>query len=268
MTRTSFVTEDILITVKTCPNPSTKYVESSCTAGFTRDREWLRLYPLPFRMLDGEQKFKKYQWIRARIKKATDDTRPESHKIDCDSIQLLHESLSPARNWAQRQSFLEPVRRRSMEEIWHEQELDNISLGFFQPKRIERLIIEPASPHWTKKQLACLQQQNFMLQDDLKSLEKIPYDFKYRYWCDDPACNGHTQKIVDWEIYQSYRNWRERYGSGDWQEKLGERYELEMQNKNDTHFFVGTMRAHPKSWIVIGLFYPLKTQARQNAFNF
>lgn len=267
MGRMFFVEEDILITVKAYPNPSTKYVESSCTAGLTRDREWLRLYPLPFRMLEDNQKFQKYQWIRARIKKAS-DSRPESHTIDCDSIHPLGESLSSDKGWAQRRSFLEPVRRRSMEEIWHEQELDDISLSFFRPKCINRLIIERVSAQWTEKQLASLRQQNFLIQDDLKSLEKIPYDFKYEYECDDPACNGHTQKIVDWEIYQSYRSWWRRYGPGGWEEKLRQRYELKMQEKNDTHLFVGTMRAHPKSWIVVGLFYPPKTEVRQAAFDF
>lgn len=268
MDRLLFSEEDILITVKAYPNPSTRYVESSCTAGLSRDREWLRLYPLPFRMLEDDQKFKKYQWIRARIKKASSDPRPESHTIDCDSILPLGESLSSERGWAPRRSFLEPVRRRSMEEIWREQDLDGISLSFFRPKCIKRLIIEPASAQWTEKQLVCLQQQNFLLQDEMKSLEKVPYDFKYEYECDDPACSGHTQKIVDWEIYQSYRSWRLRYGADGWEEKLRQRYELEMQEKNDTHFFVGTMRAHPKSWIIVGLFYPPKTEARQVAFDF
>jgi hypothetical protein len=28
--------------------------------------------------------------------------------------------------------------------------------------------------------------------------------------------------------------------------------------KNDTHFFVGTILAHPRSWVVLGVFYPKK----------
>ena len=266
MERLQFTPEDILVTVKAYPSPSTRYVESSCTAGLTRDREWLRLHPLPFRMLEGDQRFGKYQWIRARIKKS-EDPRPESHKVDCDSIQVLGESLPSAHGWAQRRRFLEPVQRRSMEEILREQEANGISLAFFRPRRIERLIIQPTSPRWTQRQLACLRQQSFFAQDEVRPLDKVSYDFKYRYWCDDPRCRGHTQKIVDWEIYQSYRSWLARYGPGGWEEKVRERYELEMQEKNDTHLFVGTVRTHPRSWIIVGLFYPPKVEAVQTAFD-
>jgi hypothetical protein len=266
MVRLSFTPEEILVTVKAYPSPSARYVESSCTAGLTRDREWLRLHPLPFRMLEDDQRFGKYQWIRARIKKS-EDPRPESHKIDCDSIQVLDESLPSGQGWAQRRKFLEPVQRCSMEEILQEQEVDGISLSFFRPRRIERLIIEPTSACWTPPQLTYLLQQSFFPQEEVKSLEKVPYDFKYGYWCEDPRCRGHTQKIVDWEIYQSYRSWRARYGPDGWEEKLRERYEREMQEKNETHFFVGTMRAHPKSWIIVGLFYPPMTEGKQMALD-
>lgn len=262
MTRISFVREDILILVKTYPNPSRKYIESSCTAGVTRSGEWLRLHPLPFRFLVSERKFKKYQWIRTRIKKSS-DPRPESHNIDIDSIEVLDETLSTEHDWAQRRAFLEPLRKRSLEKIYDEQESTNISLGFFRPKRIESLIIEPATKAWSDGQAAALQQQKFFDTDKPPVLEKIPFDFKYRYTCDDPDCKGHTQSVVDWEICQSYRKWRKEYGDM-WEEKLRRKYEDDMRHRNDTHFIVGTMRDHPKSWIIIGLFYPpLSEEGRQ-----
>jgi hypothetical protein len=31
-----------------------------------------------------------------------------------------------------------------------------------------------------------------------------------------------------------------------------------MLEKNDTHFFVGTLHQYPKNWIIVGLFYPPK----------
>ena len=261
MTRISFVQEDILILVKTYPAPSKKYVESSCTAGITRTREWLRLHPLPFRLLESERKFAKYQWIRASIKKSN-DPRPESHKIDIGSIELLPESLSTECNWAARRTLLEPLRLESMEAIRKEQEFSKISLAFFRPKRIEALIIEPTTNNWTPEQLGALQQQHFFDKDKTAPLEKMPFDFKYRYTCNDPDCRGHEQGIIDWEIYQSYRKWRKEYGE-NWEQKLRQRYEYEMQQRNDTQFIVGTMRSHPQNWIIIGLFYPPRTAAHQ-----
>jgi len=61
-------------------------------------------------------------------------------------------------------------------------------------------------------------------------------------------------KIVDWEVIQTYRNWRWTYGS-NWEEKFRQKYEDEMA-KRDFHLFLGTMLRHPKSWITIGIYYP------------
>lgn len=258
--RHDYAWEEILVVVKAYPNPSTKYIESSCTAGITRDGEWLRLYPLPYRMLKSDSQFKKYQWIKAKIKKSS-DPRPESHYIDIDSIQITG-SLSTRDNWAARMDFLDPFLLRSVEDMWDAHEKRGISLAFFRPKLITSLIIEPDSPQWTERQLATLCQQSFFDNCDNRTLEKVPFSFSYRLFCDDPRCNGHKMKIVDWEIYQSYRRWSRQYGP-DWEKKLRQRYEYEMQEKNHTHLFLGTMKQHPTSWIVIGLCYPKKLAGRQ-----
>lgn len=59
--------ERILITVKTYPTLSKKYGETVCTAGVREDGTWVRLYPIPFRRLDQEQQFKKYDWIECHV---------------------------------------------------------------------------------------------------------------------------------------------------------------------------------------------------------
>lgn len=45
----------------------------------------------------------------------------------------------------------------------------------------------------------------------------------------------------------------------DWETPFRQRYETEMIEKNDTHFYVGTIHQHPRTWIIVGLFYPPKT---------
>ena len=88
-------------------------------------------------------------------------------------------------------------------------------------------------------------------------LEKIPFDFRYEFHCDDPACAGHDFICTDWEMGQSYRSWRSAYGTS-WQDKFRERYGHDMMERNDTSFFVGTVHRHPNRWIIVGLFYPPK----------
>ena len=68
----------ILITVKTYPTLSYEYDELVCTAGVLEDGSWIRLSPIPFRRMDYEKQFKKYQWIEIDVSKRREDMRPES----------------------------------------------------------------------------------------------------------------------------------------------------------------------------------------------
>jgi hypothetical protein len=89
-------------------------------------------------------------------------------------------------------------------------------------------------------------------------LEKIPYQFKYEFTCDHPGCRGHEMSCLDWEIRQSYRKWSRQYGT-EWEEKFRQRFEHDMIERLDTHFFVGTLHQFPSTWIIVGLFYPPKS---------
>ena len=56
----------VLITVKAAPNPSEKYGETVCVAGLRLDLDaggWVRLYPVNFRELDSDGKFRKYDVV-------------------------------------------------------------------------------------------------------------------------------------------------------------------------------------------------------------
>ena len=46
----------VLITVKAYPKPSGKYDELVCTAGLLDGKDWIRIYPVPFRLLDDREK--------------------------------------------------------------------------------------------------------------------------------------------------------------------------------------------------------------------
>jgi len=247
-----------LIVVRTYPAPATKGVEVSCTAAITEDGRWLRLFPVPYRFLDADKRFRKYQWIEARIAKAT-DARPESHNIDIDSIRILGEPLPSEAAWRARKAMVYPLKAPSM--CWLRAERDKHqapTLGFFKPKQIKRLIIEPDSRTWTAAELARLRQFNLFGNTPTKELEKLPYKFKYEFTCDAPDCPGHEMMCADWEMGQAYRNFYRQNGTA-WEPKFRLRFETEMIEKYDTHFFVGTVHQHPNNWIIVGLFYPPAT---------
>src|SRR5579872_2443834 len=75
--------ERVLITVKTYPTLSRKYGETVCTAGVKTDGSWVRIYPVPFRRLEDDQQYQKWDWIEADFRKGTSDPRPETcHPVD------------------------------------------------------------------------------------------------------------------------------------------------------------------------------------------
>jgi hypothetical protein len=76
----SWSRKKVLITVRTYPVPAQKNIEVSCTAGITSEGEWIRLFPVPYRFMEYDKRFVKYQWIEVDVLKAPQDSRPESHK--------------------------------------------------------------------------------------------------------------------------------------------------------------------------------------------
>lgn len=62
-------TKRVLITVKTYPLPSDKYMELVCTAGVLEDGSFIRLYPVDYRYRPIWQWYKKYQWIEVEVEK-------------------------------------------------------------------------------------------------------------------------------------------------------------------------------------------------------
>jgi len=144
----------VLITVRTYPVPSAKNIEASCTGGITPDGQWMRLFPVPYRLMDEDKRFKKWQWIDVSTTKATGDSRPESFRINPDSI-MIGETVGSANGWIQRRELMEPLRRQSMCRIQRERdECGAPTLGFFRPFEIKRLLIEPSDhAQWSENQL-------------------------------------------------------------------------------------------------------------------
>jgi hypothetical protein len=249
-------TRRVLITVRTYPVPARKNIEVSCTAGVTSDGNWIRLFPVPYRLLDYDKRFAKYQWIEVSVTKAAQDLRPESYKLNVDTIKICEQVDTSNGSWRERKKLLKPLVRQSMCQIRNERDTNNWpTLGLFRPAKIDRLIIEPDSAEWTPQQLANLDQTMLFQSSPSEKLEKIPHKFKYQFRCSDQSCRGHTMSCTDWEMAESYRRWRDQYDE-EWEIALREKYEEELVKKRDLHFYVGTVHRHPTEWIIVGLFYP------------
>ena len=233
--------EEILIVVKVYPSPSKKYGETVCTAGITKSGQWIRLYPVPYRDLPFNKRFKKFQWIKAKVQSAKEKlNRPESHKIDPGSIALLAHVPAGPEGWNNRKKYFLPLVSRSLEELWDKQQEDGTSLGMFKPKEVYDFKISEEGGEWDSDKKTSLGQVG-LFSKSRAALEKIPHKFYYKFACDDPRCRGHELIVLDWEAAESYRNFKAIYGSEETTlEKMKEKWLTYFFRQRESYFVVGT----------------------------
>jgi ribosomal protein L31 len=258
--------ERILILAKTYPSPSAQFVETSCVAGVNESGAMRRLFPVPFRMIEDGQQFKKWQWIDVRVEKATKDHRPESHKIYVDTIACGN-SIETKNEWSDRWAWLERMPSfDSFAAIDAARLADGLSLAVLRPKRLVALDIAKARhPDWTDEErdklLAEQMQGNLFSEAEerklVKQLRKVPFDFHYRYVCDTPEGEQeHKHKIVDWEAGALFWNCRQRYGA-KWEAPFRAKLEGDLGNKT-LMFLMGNQHRFQDQWLIVSLIYPPK----------
>lgn len=260
---------EFLPVVKAYPNLSRRYGEVSCVAGIDlKEKVWKRLYPIPFRTLESTSKFKKYQPIRAMAQRPSNDLRPESWRVDIDSLQITAPQITSAHGWRDRRPIVEPLINGTMCGLQRQQREDGTSLRMIRVSEVEELEIEEAETDPEKGQRADEWARQGSLLDSSDqaeqrtALEQIPYRFLYRYRCEDAKCKGHRQSIVDWEIAQLFRRVR-RYE--DWQDQIRNKWLTEMCGEGkETALIVGNQHQAPVAFIVLGVWWPPVEDREQN----
>ncbi len=249
----------VRILVKAFPQPSTKYEETVCCAGVSDDsRELLRLFPVRYRRLPRGDQFDRYDLVEMTTTKAS-DPRPESYRVDEDSIRLIEKGkLTDEAKVQLWRPFIAP----SIGVLMEENKTEGRSLGIVRPQPNSRkFIIKEAKESSAEDQevadLAFAEQAS-LLDDPLKPLEKPRYSFSYQFTCADPsrcscANNPHTHQIHDWEVQATYFNYKRKYRTEEEAlAKMMQAYQDDIPTRN-LHYIMGTMAAHPRTFIIIGL---------------
>jgi len=256
-------TKNILIIVKTYPEISAKYTETVCTGGILAEsRKLVRIYPIRYRYLEGENQFAKYQWISAKIKKAGSDSRPESFNIVEDTIEL-GTVIAPGRDWSEREEWVLHSDNvyGSLEELLQAQSQHDTSLGIIKPKEILKFKIEDKSESEIKA--ANAKKENIIRQHDMfedrRDLDIIPYRFMLHFNCNNSECRGHKISILDWEFGQLYRNVNR---SKNWKEKIEDKVADICGDDKETYLIMGNMAGRRHTFCILGFFYPPKIRQR------
>lgn len=260
--------EKVLILVKTYPTLSTKYGELACTAGIRPDGSWIRLYPIKFRYLQDNQKYRKYQWVELDVHKNSKDPRPESFRpTNIDDIQL-GEIIDTGKNrdWAERRRLLigQQIVYTDLADLIAKANSNQLSLAIFKPTKILDFIAIPADIDWSPEkvaaQLAIYNEPDLFddnAAEEFTLMPKLPYKFSYRL----SDINGveSTMMVEDWEVGQLYWSCVQRYGESQAVEKVRKKY-LDEFSQKDLHLFLGTTRQYhgwaKNPFVIIGTFHP------------
>jgi hypothetical protein len=267
---------DILIWGKTRPEVSQTYREIVCTGGVFKDSKRLvRIYPVPLRYLEAESIFKKYQWIRADVAKATSDPRPESYKIRYENIEVLQTVPTVRGNWDTRAEFImNPYNlAESVEDLQDQQSSTGRSLGLVAPKEVvdirsERLPPKEREEFWARYEKAVAQIELPLDETTGKEIRPLsPPDFRYKieFRCFDKRCERpHTFSVLDWDVDALYARQKQTRSPQQAAKEVVDKLKEVCDDDKDTRFFLGNIASHPQNFTIVGLWYPKRKLSRES----
>ncbi|MCA1567277.1 MAG: hypothetical protein LC803_16815 [Acidobacteria bacterium] len=235
-------TRRVLVLGMTYPSHSKKYTETVCTGGLWEDSlEMCRLRPVPQRYLDPAHRVHKFQWVSVRVQKDPSDPRPESWKVDPESI----EPQEKVADHQERRRLVEssPHFCRSVEELQELNEARDTSLGIITPESILDCSIElkPESDRqeWMNKEYARARQE-VLFGEKPKPLAFPEARFFVHWRCDETDCQGHKMSLHQWGIHELYRKYTD---SEEAKEKVLQKMRQELDESiKDIYMFLGTFR--------------------------
>lgn len=253
---------ELAVTVKAYPAASTKYREAVCVAGVRTDllghAEWIRIFPVPFRDLPEAQQFRKWDTVQLKVADHKSDRRPESRRPDLDTMRIVGH-LESKHDWAARRAVVDLLPKYSMCELRARQKENETSLGLVVPGEVLDLTVERRDGAETSTARKFLESQGSLFATkDL--VEVIPFNFRYKFRCDETGCNGHEMTNIDWELAEAWRKWRLTYGDDGVMDKIKDRWIGDMCAGNrETMFIAGNMHQHPRSFLVLGVWWPKRS---------
>jgi hypothetical protein len=256
---------EVVVLVKAAPVLTRDLEETMCVAGARVDGEapeWVRLHPVPFRDLDEERRFAKYQRVTLSARRSRTDRRPESWSPVPNSL-TLHETMATGDSWASRRHLVDQLPEESMCELIEANRSGSgpgtQSLAVVRP--IEPPVLEISSrdadqlEEWNRRAAGVAARASLFdaVEGRKPDFEVVPWRFRYGFRCVAPNCPTHHQTIVDWEVLALWRHVRRR---SNWQELMRQKFETELWAGRDTVLFVGNQEQRPISFLVLGVFWP------------
>jgi len=236
--------DQALILVKALPHRSSNYFETVCCAGIGRDQKWRRQYPVPFRILQDSQKFKRWSWIEYDFTSPKDDQRSESQKVVPESIQVVGTLKTN-----ERAKFLAPLIRESTKEA----EARNETLTLIRPDSLNLSWNRKTTSEIEdeRRKHAALANQWSLFDQSAKPLTPCPYKFSFQWRSRLGTSHQHT--CDDWETSTAFANRLRSLGSeSSALTSLKTTYEEDYLSKGIA-FALGTHSRWERTWLLVGI---------------
>lgn len=235
--------DEAIVIVKAAPQIGRKHGETVCCAAIDLYGNWLRLYPVSFRSLAEGQSFGRWDRISFKWRLPSDDNRPESRRIEQDTLQITGQLKS-----SERERFLSGLIVNNLEE----QRALNRSFALLKP-RVKKFIVEPKKADELKKEAQSITE--LYAQADLFNSQRLiprkPCPFRFRYIYED-AEKERTGTCQDWETEATFFKWRNLYGEekalSEMERVFGEEYPTK-----GILFAMGTHSQYPDTWLMNGI---------------
>lgn len=255
--------ERMLIWGKTYPELSKQYTETVCTGAILMDRPGLlRIYPLDYRYLDEDQQPSKWDVITARIKNTPKDSRPESRRIDADSISV-EGHIGTDDDWEVRRKYMlrDEHMVSGLEEMEARQEEDGTSLGVLKPEpdtldvELEALSDDELEAHRKKYKEITAQRQLWPAGD-----RPVPApEYKPRIYFKGPEDSEvYDRRCLDWEVIEGAK-----HHFGDPDPSAGFRklmFNKAFSDDHEPYLVLGNIHQFQHTFVVVSVFYPTRKQ--------
>lgn len=236
-------TAEAIILIKAAPVIGDKHGETVCSAGIDLYGNWLRMYPVSFRVLEDGKRFKRWDKVKFDWRQPSNDPRIESRHVNNQTLEICGQ-MKPK----ERPAFLNKHIVTSLAKELEE----GRSLALLYPEVLEFKAVEKPPAKLEKQQRKI---DLFHSQDDMfiprpaVPVKACPFEFKYRYRTDDGEREGTCQ---DWETEATFFKWRKLYGEAkaidEMKFQFGERLP-----KRGLYFAMGTHSLYPETWLINGL---------------
>ncbi len=232
-----------LILVKARPHASQTYSETVCCAGVDENGDWARLFPVPYRRLNKDQKFSRWDWIDYQWVTPRNDKRRESRHVQEDTIvcsgKLPTKDKTPFVN-----SLIDP-------DLETATQCDK-SLTLCRPSYADFTISRKSQEQFDQETRAyeTAAKQGTLFGNELDPIQPCEFSFRYK-WVDSKGV-PHSHECADWETDATFFRFKKMYGEEKALTQIthifGEKYPSE-----GMVFALGTHSKRPKQWLLVGV---------------